>query len=69
MAQVELGRDHLDALILEAKAARLVHAATPDETRGIDQLRGVVARMEAVLGSGHVQTSKYAAVVEVSRPR
>ena len=51
MAQVELGRDHLDALILEAKAARLVHAATPDETRGIDQLRGVVARMEAGMPS------------------
>ena len=51
-----LGADDLQTLILEAKAARLALARTADAA----PLRAAVGRMEAVLGTHHQQTRKYA---------
>ena len=56
-----LGDQHLDALLLKAKKARLwlAHGLSS----GPELLRAVVANMEAVAGAAHPQTVKYAAVL------
>ena len=64
VARVALGADHLDTLLLEGKAARLDHAAKPNEVTGVQRLGDVVTRLERSLGAHNSQTVKYAAVLD-----
>ena len=54
-----LGPKHMTALVIDAKAARVL-IATPGRTaEGEKQLVDAVARMSEALGPGHPQTRKY----------
>ena len=59
VARQELGADHLDTILLEAKAARVQHALAPNESAGAEALRRVVAQLEKKMGSDHPQARKY----------
>ena len=58
-----MGPEHLDTLLLEAKAARLQHAAAPSDGSGVTRLREVVGRLEVKMGAEHPQTRKYRAAL------
>ena len=61
LARKVFGADHMDTLIMEAKAARLAHAAGSDG--GLAELTAAVERMEALLGFTHPQSAKYREVL------
>ena len=60
VATEALGPDHLDTLLLAAKAARITLA----QTGNAEPLREVVGRMEAGLGREHRLTVKYTKVLD-----
>ena len=59
IASESLGAEHEMTLVLAVKASRLTMARTSDAA----PMREAVRRLEAVLGAGHAQTRKYAAML------
>eukprot|EP00964_Phaeocystis_antarctica_P022089 scaffold12264_cov58-Phaeocystis_antarctica.AAC.3 len=63
VAQEVFGRNHMETLVITAKAARLQHAQPSGAAAGKELLAATVARMAEVLGESHQQTCKYRKVL------
>ena len=63
VAQEVFGIDHMETLVITAKAARLQHAQPGGAAAGKELLVATVARMAEVLGESHQDTRKYREVL------
>jgi hypothetical protein len=63
VAQEVFGSNHMQTLVITAKAARLQHAEPGGVAAGKELLAATVARMAEVIGDNHPQASKYQQVL------